>query len=87
MGRRPPLRVFVGVGARQRGHGVAQDGVGVVKHLLHVHGAVGPPAHVVACRERETYKTSFIDGNETPLKVAKTQEFQNNFFQKAKKEK
>lgn len=33
---------------------MTQDGVGVVKHLLHVHGAVGAPPHVVAWEEKSS---------------------------------
>lgn len=49
----PPVVLFVGVGAHQRGHAVAQHHVGKVKHLLDVRGAVRTPAHVVVCRDEE----------------------------------
>ena len=44
----PPATVFVGVRPRQGWHSVAEDHVCVVKHVLHVHGAIRTPANVVA---------------------------------------
>lgn len=43
-----PFGVSVGVGAGERRHGVAEDDVGVVEHLLHLHGPVRAPAHIVS---------------------------------------
>lgn len=49
-GPRPPwvpFRVSVGVGPGEWRHSMAEDDVGIVEHLLHLHGPVGAPAHVV----------------------------------------
>ena len=42
-----PFAVFVGIRPCEWRHSMAQDSVGIVKHLLHVHGAIGTPPHVV----------------------------------------
>lgn len=43
-----PLGVPVGVGSRQRGHGMTENDVGIVKNLLHLHSPVRAPANVVS---------------------------------------
>ena len=42
-----PFRVSVGVGPGEWRHSMAEDDVGIVEHLLHLHGPVGAPAHIV----------------------------------------
>lgn len=49
-GTRPlPFRIPVGVGPGERRHSVAEHDVGVVKYLLHLHGPVGAPPHIIPC--------------------------------------
>lgn len=47
-----PFRISVGVGPRKWRHGVAEDDVGVVEDLLHLHGPVGAPANVISCNRK-----------------------------------
>lgn len=47
-----PFRISVGVGPRKWRHGVAEDNVGVVEDLLHLHGPIGAPANVISCNRK-----------------------------------
>ena len=56
----PPATVFVGVRPRQGWHRVAENRVCVVKHVLHVHGAIRTPANVVSCSKQQQKLLYFI---------------------------